>query len=207
MTWSINVTSAPAASPVSTADAKSHLRVDYADDDALIDSLVLAATDWAQEFTSRSFITQTVELKLDDWPGLTKAILMPRPPLQSVTSIQYIDVDGNNQTLPASEYVVDASGDIGRIYPAYAGNWPDAREILNAITITYVAGYGNAASDVPASIIAAIKLAVGHLYERREDTSVTSISQIPMGAKALLQPYRIVWRGLDGGFHSPPFSV
>ena len=78
---------------------------------------------------------------------------LPRPPLQSVESIQYIDTAGNVQTLAPEDYVVDASsGEIGRVALAWNRFWPITRCSINSVVIQFTAGYGDAAEDVPQAI-------------------------------------------------------
>lgn len=193
MSWSLEVTSAPGAEPLSTAEAKAHLRVDsaFTDDDAIIDAQVEAARNYAEAFTRRAFITQTLVLWLDAFPPGNGEIILPRPPLQSVTSISYTDVDGNAQTFASSKYIVDGKREPARITPAWNVDWPDTRAIINAVSVTYVAGYGNAASDVPEAIIRAIAFLVGHLYENRESVVTGTIAiALPQAVDFMLWPYR-----------------
>ena len=190
MTWSLEVTVAPSAEPLSTAEAKSHLRVDISDDDSLIDAQVEAARNYAEAFCRRAFITQTLVLWLDAFPAGNGEIILPRPPLQSVTSVSYTDVDGNAQTFASSKYIVDGKREPARITPAWNVDWPDTRAIVNAVSVTYVAGYG-AASAVPEAIIRAIAFLVGHLYENRESVVIgTTASTVPQAVEYLLWPYR-----------------
>jgi len=177
----------PATEPITTAEAKLHLRVDHSIDDALIDSMTAAAREWAEAATGRKCVTQTWLLKLDAFPS---EIRPPFPPLSSVTSIGYIDTAGVTQTLSASSYSVDTDSEPGRIVPAYGESWPSTRGMSNAVTVTYVCGYG-AASAVPDSIKAAIKLLLGNIYEHREDVVPVQMSNLPDGARHLLSPYRV----------------
>ena len=63
------IATAPAAEPISTADAKLHLRVDITDDNDLIDALVKVAREHVEIITRRALITQTWDYYLDDFPG------------------------------------------------------------------------------------------------------------------------------------------
>lgn len=191
---------APGTEPVSTADAKSWMRVDLSDDNDLIDFLIAAARERLEEDAGRSLITQTWELKLDRFPSsdLT-AIVLPRPPLISVSSITYVDEDGDTQTWSSAEYDVDANSEPGRITPAYNYTWPSTRDQANAVTITFVAGYG-AASAVPKKILAAIKFLAAHWYEHRESVVIGTItSSVPDTWEALVSPIRILY---DNPFRS-----
>ena len=179
--------------PVALADMKLHLRVEsgVTADDTLITTLISAATEWCQDFQRRKYIQQTVIEKYDGFPGTNGVIRVPYPPLVSVTSIQYVDTAGDTQTLSTANYTVDTTMEPGRIVPAYNCIWPTTRNVINAVTLTYLAGYG-AAADVPDSVKAAIKLLVGNWYENREQTIVGTISSpLPFGVRELLWPNRV----------------
>jgi len=179
----LTLTSAPASEPVSTSEAKAHLRVDTPDEDTYIGTLVAAARTWVEQVTRRALITQTFTLKRDDfWRGWC-SLHVPRPPLQSVSSIQYVDADGNTQTWASSNYEVDTSSTPGRIVLADGVSFPTTADQVNAATVTFVAGYG-AASAIPADLVHAVKLKVGSLYWNREADEIAAIS--------LLEPYRVL---------------
>ena len=181
----------PSEEPVTKAEAKDHLRVDITDDDTYIDALVKSARIWAEDFTRRSFVTQTWILKADAFP-IGNVIYLPSPPLSSITSIKYIDTAGTTQTWASSKYDVDTDSEPGRIVPAFGEVWPTTRLVIDAVTITFDTGYG-AASSVPEDIKHAIKFLVGHWYENREEVVVGTIAkQIPQAAKSLLWNKRIL---------------
>lgn len=175
--------------PLTTAALKLHLKVDYDDDDDLIDQLILAATQYCQNFQNRIYVSATQTMVMDSWPTI---IVPPWSPLVSVGSITYVDIDGATQTLGSSLYRVDAVNEPGRITVAYNESWPDIRNVTNAITVTYDAGYG-AAADVPDDVKNAIKLLVGSWYEYREDAGELKLNEAPMGVKALLWPNRVIF--------------
>ena len=162
------IESAGAGLPVSTAEAKAHMRVSITDDDSLIDGLISAATNDIEKRLRRKLIEETVTYSLDSFPGFAETILLPWAPLQSVTSIAYTDTQGDSQTLSSSYYQVSTSGITGRIAPVYGQTWPATYPQLDAVVITYVAGYGDEASDVPQNIRMAVKTLVAHWYENRE---------------------------------------
>lgn len=148
-------------------DLKKYLRIDHADEDSILLGLLAAAREDIERFLKKQIMTATWKLYLDDWPT-DNIIRLPKPPLQSVTSIAYVDTNGDPQTLSASVYQMDIKSERGRIMPAYGQVWPTVRgETLNAITITYVAGWSTEAL-VPKAIKTAIMLMVGDLYEHRE---------------------------------------
>jgi uncharacterized phiE125 gp8 family phage protein len=167
----------PAAEPISASEAKASpsLRVSASTDDTDITMLIKAARIQAENYTLHALVTQTLELVLDAFP--TGGIELPMPPLQSVTSIKYIDDDGVEQTLGASLYSVDTDTIPGLITPAYDETWPtDVRDQINAVRVRYVAGFG-AASDVPEDIRTWIKMRVGTLYDNPQAVVLSNLSK------------------------------
>lgn len=186
----LTLTTVPGEEPITLAEAKSHLRVTTDDDNALLEALISAARQLVETHTNRALITQTWQWRLDTFPSW--GLRIPHAPLVSVSSIQYVDGDGATQTLATTEYTVDAKSDPGRITPAYGKSWPNTRWQMNAVIITFVAGYGNAAA-VPYQIKQAMLLVLGELYERREAAIAgTIINEVPLGVRALLMPYTLI---------------
>lgn len=182
------VTVAPAAEPVSLAEAKAHLRVLHSSEDTLIARLVSAAVSHVERVTGRALVTRTIELRLPAFPD-DDPILLPRPPLIAVASVTYVDTAGATQTLSSDKYTVtiDAEG-YGAIVLDPDEAWPDTDETPRAVRVTYTAGYG-AAADVPRDIASAILLHVGSLYAVRE--AVAAAGQVvPLAYESLLDPYR-----------------
>jgi uncharacterized phiE125 gp8 family phage protein len=181
----------PAGEPISLAEAKLHLRVDGGDDDLLIGSLITAARQAAETLTGRQLMTARWKLVLDAFPGPSlmqaasgasfslpaHAILLAKCPVQSVVSIEYLDMNGATQVMPASEYVLDAACEPARLTPVFGKTWPPTLPQIGAVTVTFDAGYG-AASAVPEGLKSWIKLRVGSLYGHREEMSVLSRGRI-----------------------------
>lgn len=92
----------PAAEPITLDEAKNHLKVDSADDNALISTLIKTARQLTERETKRALITQTWKLYLDESPA---EIYIPKPPLQSVESIK---------TISSVESIVDLDSAAGQ---------------------------------------------------------------------------------------------
>lgn len=181
-------TTPPSTTPIDLAAAKSYCRVTTTDDDDLLQDIIDCATGIFENLTSRQLITASWAYYLDSFPRM---IMVPHPPLISVTQIQYTDVDGDIQTLDPELYDYDAKSEPGRIEPAYGQSWPSTRDVMNAVTVTYSAGYGNSGSDVPQPIRFALRRIVGALYDQREDFVQGNIAELrlPMTVLAILQSY------------------
>lgn len=199
----LRLITAPTVEPISLSEAKAHLRVDHADDDALITSLIKAVRqhiDGRDGWLGRALVTQTWELVLDRFP--CHEIEIPIPPLQSVTSITYDDQAGVETVLSAANYTVDIASEPGRIAPNDTNPWPATYSAINAISavrIRFVAGYAPTAdsppdllANVPEPIKVAMKLMLGTLYENRETVVIGQTPvMLPWAAEALLGPYRV----------------
>lgn len=165
----------PAEEPVTLTEAKSNMRVDISADDAEINRMIAEAREDLEDATARAFVTQTWVLTLDRFPCLGHSDLY-RPnsreielricPVQSVTSITYLDTLGASQTLSTDIYTVDIKSEPGRISLRYGQTWPVTLVQNNAVTITFVAGYGDA-EDVPNLAKRAIKMRAAHFYNYR----------------------------------------
>lgn len=182
-----------AAEPISLGDAKLHLRIDHADEDALVTALIIAAREWCENRIGRTLITSTLRLTLDAWPDDNGGVELPRGPVQSVAQVRYRDEAGAQQMLGSTFWSLDNAGDDAPHYllPAYGTQWPTVRDQANAVEIDYVAGYGTAGSSVPAAVRQWILLAVGEMYTHREATVVGTIATRLAFADRLLDGYTV----------------
>lgn len=179
----------PAATPIALADAKAHLRVDFADDDASITAYLNAAVDYVDGpggFLGRALVKQTWQLTLDAFPCANNPIELPLPPLISVA-----EVKNGSAVLDPSQYRVDTASEPGRVFAA--SSWPSLSE-GDQVSITFTAGYVQGAPEaeaVPFSIKAAILLLLGTLYENRASVVIDqSAIVMPWAAEQLLRRYR-----------------
>jgi len=186
---SITQTVAPSVEPVVTADQKTWMRVDGTDEDTLIGSLAAAARAYVEMATSRQCITATWVLKLKNFPA--GDIVLPIFPLQSITSIKYYDSNDTQQTWSSALYDVDTAMEPGRIRPVSGEDYPsDVRGYTDDIEITFVSGDGDAASDVPDGVLAAIKILAANWFENREANTPIGLTPVPMSLESLIWQYR-----------------
>lgn len=187
----LTLKTAPAALALDwSTEVKTHLRLDSEAEASRVQSILIpAAEQYAAAETGRQFITATWTYYLDEFPCSGHPITLPKPPLQSVTSVKYRDVDGVLQTWNATNYTVETqAGDYalpGRIVPNYGVIYPSLYGQPNDVAIEFIAGYGVASTAVPGMLRAAMLLIVSQLFENREET--------PAGVGVLLRPFE-VWQ-------------
>jgi uncharacterized phiE125 gp8 family phage protein len=185
----LNKTVAAATDAITTAEAKTHMRIDAADDDTYIAALIAAATNYAETYTGRQFVTATYQLCRDCF--INNGMFLGRSPAASVTSITYYDSSNEQQTLSTDVYELDSTVSPGRVVLKYSEDFPSITSRHNGIVITYTAGYGDADS-VPEGIKAALKFMVAHWYENREPVVLGTIAtELPFGVKSLLDIYKV----------------
>jgi len=203
----LKIVTGPSVAPVSRTEARNHLRLDDDVDDSQVRSYIQAATDWAENYTNRFFISRTCQMMLDGarelesplWEGMKTGpsnvayldhIELAAAPVISVESIKYYSDDDTEYTWAASNYYVDTFSEPAKIVLRDGGTYPTDLRASNGLEINFTAGYGANPSSVPEAIKVAILQYVTFLYEHRGDYE--GATQPPPVLKALLDPYRVL---------------
>ena len=183
---------------VTTAELKSQLRIDTSDEDTLLATYISAATQMAEHYCNRHFITAKYKLWFNELP--------------STFSLYYPDCKfnfsaGNDNAKDGLHYLAA----VGDTYTLFANtNWysnqntnPCQVKMTNTPSdaigtgdldgttdgiyyFQFQTGIGDAADDIPDAIKQAIKLIASDMYYFREDRK----RAFPMASEILLQPYK-----------------
>lgn len=185
------VLAAPTAEPVTLDDVKPYRRVDSADEDVLLNSMIVAARERVEEFTRLALINRTVRFTFQ---GFGRGLQIPAWPVVSIEAVRYVAPDGSEQVLPTDHYTLTRTKPRW-IVPAYGLTWPAIRPHWNAVSVDVVVGHGDAPAAVPQVFRTAIQLIVGTLDEQRETFMAgRSVTDMPGIAKveAMLMPH-VFW--------------
>lgn len=186
------LTTAPTVEPVTAAELLAHLRMDASEaDDTSIAGYITDARLMIENRLGVAMVDQSWFLTMDRWPGgaepwwdgvreghrnmmragqHTVDVEMPRWPLSSITTVNVYDEDGTVTAVTVADtFDTDTNSIPGRLTLKAGATWPTALRANNAIEITYVAGYGTAASDVPADMRRAVLNLAAALYNTRGD--------------------------------------
>lgn len=181
------------AEPITLAQAKAHLRVVVADDDAYISGLIMAARQMAEGRLNRTIVQRRRAVRFSGWGDRMRLL---KPPVISVDSIGYVDDTGGEMMLDASRYylgVVEDEEESGlpEIELRAGEAFPYLDRRAKPITVYYTAGYP--VGGVPQPIIQWMLLSIGTMYDNRA-TVVNGVSTAALPddfARWLLQPYMV----------------
>jgi uncharacterized phiE125 gp8 family phage protein len=163
---SLTLITAPAAEPVTLAEAKLQCRIDGTELDAMLARYIAGARDAAEhKLGGRKLINQTWELALDAFP--VAEIDLRLAPVASITSVKYIDVAGVEQTLASNAYTLDAATLPAWLLPAYGTEWPATLDTANAVKVRFVVGYGADGTTVPPKVVLWLLAHIGYSHAQQ----------------------------------------
>lgn len=175
--WTLADLAAPA---VSVAAIKSQVRDDGADEDDVVLAAALAATRAVEKFTQRALVQRQATLRARCLPSGRDGLRLPGG---VVTSVASVTVEGAAFT---GFEILGSS-------PAWLvpnTDWPVVTEEGYPVTVIYTCG----PAQVSADLLMAVRLIAAELFERRSDASELSLSEVPVSARALMMPHRILPR-------------
>lgn len=213
MSWDrLALVTPPAVTPFDLDAAKAHLNVYHDDDNALIESLIAATVAMVDgpRGIGIAMVEQTWRLTLDGFADraflgdcgfaplrrFPLAIPIPLGPVSAIASFEYTAGDGTEVVLvEGTDFKFSADVDPQIVFPPFGMAWATPICEPGAVRIEFVAGFGPTAADVPADLVAALKLTLGHLYNNREDVigvdRQVGAVRLPLGAAAIFDRYRV----------------
>jgi uncharacterized phiE125 gp8 family phage protein len=138
---SLEVIAHPTSEPITVAEAKLNARCDDSTEDSLWSVWISGLRRQLEHDLQRSIMPQTYELLIDRFPPCAGAIRLAMPPVQSVSLISYVGLDGLEHTMSSAAYVLDARTKPGWVMPLQGTDWPAAAAVANGIRVRFVAGY------------------------------------------------------------------
>ena len=169
MNFHLETPTLPATLPVSLDDAKEAAHISWTHEDTTLTNRLKSVITQIQDELGRQLITASYVLHLTRKP-CEEFIKLPRPPLVSVTGVEYYDTDNTLQTFSSGNYSVMTGGVFGEIHLEPDIAWPDVSDEKEyPIKITYSAGYGTDATSIPPEIIEAIYIKFAQANRFRGD--------------------------------------
>ena len=166
---------APTATIVTLQAAKDYLRVDYSEDDTLIQNLIDASRIRLEQYASVAMSARTLEVVA----YVDEFIELPYAPINTISKVEYWD-NTNWVEIELGNYNV-----LGDTYKKVYFTSP----IMSEFRFTYTCGY----ATTPESMKTALLKMVGDLYEYRESSvESTKPSANLTTAYELMKPYKRV---------------
>lgn len=183
MTTLVNTQPADYTTPVVSLEmAKANSNIQYTDQDDLLNLYLEASIEDAEQYTGIVIQQRSTVIQLSGW---AQFVDLPVKPLTTVTSIAYVDEDGNEQTLTANDdFEILGNGET--IYFKVAGFPVLQADNDYPITVTGSVGYTDA--TVPRAIRHAILLRFSHKELYREDAPKTGADRSFLAA---LRPFKV----------------
>ncbi|MFT7283323.1 head-tail connector protein [Nonlabens sp.] len=125
------------------------------------------------------FMERDYVVTLEEWQD---KFVFPFYPVNSIASIAYKDLEGQNQTLVAASFRLISYASTRESKIIFKGTLPEIQE-YSSITITGKCG----TSKVPADVKKAVKLLIGDSDTYREDRPLPGADR---AVNALLRPYK-----------------
>lgn len=186
----LSIVSPPGAKPVDAADLKAHLRVTSSAEGGVIDDCLdtaIAMLDGEGELGA-AMISQTWAETFPRVPGAGGDLDLSLGPISEILAVDYRDQEGAWQAAPLADFELYDGG--GRPF-VRSDAWPAIGAYPDAIKITFIAGFGPLASDVPAPLRQAVKLLAANFYEIREPVVLgVTPAEMPISVDRLIAPYR-----------------
>ena len=147
------VTSEPEIEPITVQEVKDFAKLEYEDtaEDTILEGFITAVRIAAEKYLGMAFIEQTIQMKMDYWPDAV--VLLPRPPLISVTKICTLDEDDTETEYSSDNYYIITEGQPGKVILKKDVIAPtNTDRNYGGFLVEFKAGYGADASDVPGLI-------------------------------------------------------
>lgn len=178
----VRVVTPAASEPVSLAEAKLFLRIDHAEEDGLIATLVAAAREAVETGCGRALVTRRVRETLDIWArDAVGGAVLSIGPVSAVAAVRLIASSGAQSVIDPERYRLDGARDRPRL--VFEAGLPATLRSAGGIEIEYDAGFG-AAADTPAALRLAVLHIAAALYEARQGAV-----ELPEAARALMRPF------------------
>lgn len=177
---SVSLIADAAVEPVSRTDAKNWMRIDYTDDDTLIDSLISAARQHLEKLTGRSLSNKKYSVNIElrgtqnEW-----VIELPYSPVICVDSVNLKEGINDNELLTVNDDYEVIGGKL----------WIYAQGIY---TVVYQAGYGSIPYDLRNDILTLVAWMYENRGKKMNADPKQSISQYPNWEGMNYHQYRTV---------------
>jgi uncharacterized phiE125 gp8 family phage protein len=161
--------------------------------DAAVLGLIRRSTAAVETYLNRSLIAAQWRQTFDGFSGPAGDWILPLLccPVIEVEDVEYLDDEGSWQIVDPESFGCDTDGEPARVYEWPGSTWPEAADVPGSVRVTFQAGYGEAASDVPGDLVEAVAKIISHNHDHvGAVVTGTIVAEIPWSVRELLEMYR-----------------
>ena len=168
--------------PVSLAEFKKHLRITEDDENDTLEHYLSAACEQTESLLNMSLSKQTRALYFDSFPN---TIYLRFGPVSEVVKLEYIAPDSTEYVeFSKDSYQRDLVSKRPRLVPMPDTSWPETRDLVNAVKVTYSCGV--APEKLNKKIKQAILLLASTWFNNREALGDKQQYELPKGYQFLI---------------------
>ncbi|HEU0097480.1 MAG TPA: head-tail connector protein [Allosphingosinicella sp.] len=166
--------------PEAAGAAKAYLRVERADEDALIGGLAEAAAELCEAFTGRALLTRGF---VETIPASRAWRRLGRAPVRAITSVEALPAEGPALALASEAYGIDIDSE--------GDGWVRLTDpgATRRIRVGYQAGLAGGWSELPAALRQGVVRLAAHFYANRTAEAPRE-GEPPAAVAALWRPFR-----------------
>lgn len=174
--------------PVTLDYAKTFLRVDGVQDDALIQDLIRSSRMRIEESLRATLITRRRRYESGSVTG--QGLFINVSPIQSVDAVYALLSTGEVHPVSLDQLDINLHCTPASVRLKPGARWSASDQTLSMLQIEITSGYGPDGQDVPMPLRQARLLLVAQGFEHRLQTFGARPPGLPLMADALLMPYR-----------------
>jgi len=152
--------------PITTTELKFWGRIDGDYEDTILEGIIKTARKNVEDYIRQTLIQKTLEMHLDSWDYNNYEL--PLGPVISISSIVTLDEDDSETTYNDDYYYLTKGQPQKVVIKQDASDPINTERDFGGYKITYLAGYGTTADDVPQAIKDGVLLWATWIYENRD---------------------------------------
>ena len=182
----------PVVFPVTLEEAKAHARVEHAEEDALIQGILEAASEHCERIQSKAYGRQTWQAAFEHF-SLFPEVLLRKAPFHSLKKFYYLNALSQEVLFQeGTDFMVDDTDLFARIILLDGFSFPTDQASGNCFRVEFESG-NDEMNDVDRTARQSILMLIAHWYDNRGTVIVGAVSkEMEFAVHALLGPDRVV---------------
>jgi uncharacterized phiE125 gp8 family phage protein len=156
----------PTVEPITVSELKFWARIDGSDEDTVLGGIITTARKNLEHYIKRTLIQTTIQLYMDSWDF--DSYELPYSPVISISAVETLDESDTATVYSSSNYYLVKGNPYKIAIKQDSTNPLNTERDYGGFRITYLAGYGTTAADVPQALKDAVATWATYIYENRD---------------------------------------